>query len=586
MMRFIFWWIGIIIGSISWNTGTLIAQTATALEAYQSGRTYFNLRNYERALSFFEEAIVADQNFIDAYRSAIACYDALGRSRETLSLYQQAIERAPADKKLHYNLALTYLEIKDYDRVVLYLEKALEIDPFYTKATTQLETIQAYLQRQEVATTVVESPTPAQPHAEERQYYQNALDAYKQKDYQICLDRLAQYKGTIALPNTSYLKGIALQQLGEQAAAKEAYQQALHLAPNHLNSHLNLGRMYYNERDFVNASRHLTKAYAQRLNDHELLYALAKAYHHQPTEQTQAIQLLNEYLQYQPKNGEAWRLLGNSYSTLDQPKRAAQAYDRARQFAIVDDALSERIKQSVALYGKKASEMAKQGDYKGAIIVLERAVKEHPQEASLYFNLGLNYLEVRNMKQAQLQFTRTIELEPSHAKSYQALGLLYYEQEKYRESGTYYLAAIKAGKIDDIVYYKLGNCWFRLNRFQKAEEAYQKAIELNPQQKRYYMALGLTYLKRSEHHEAITAYKRAYELDPNCLDCRYHIAIAWFNMQELDRCIKICEEILERDDAFAKAYLLMGHCYHRRGEYGTAKDFQRQAQRLDPSLKY
>ena len=44
--------------------------------------------------------------------------------------------------------------------------------------------------------------------------------------------------------------------------------------------------------------------------------------------------------------------------------------------------------------------------------------------------------------------------------------------------------------------------------------------------------------------------------------------------------------ILERDDAFAKAYLLIGHCYHRRGEYGTAKDFQRQAQRLDPSLKY
>lgn len=586
MIRFILWWTGIIIGSISWNMGILIAQTATALEAYQSGRTYFNLKNYERALSFFEEAIVADQNFIEAYRSAIACYDALERSREALPLYQQAIKHAPADKKLHYNLALTYLEVKDYDQVVLYLEKALEIDPYYAKATTQLKTVQAYLERQEAGTAAVELSTSAQPHAEERQYYQRALDAYKQKNYQVCLDHLAQYKGTITLPNTSYLKGIALQQLGERAAAKEAYQQTLRLAPNHLNSHLNLGQMHYNDRDFVNASRHLAEAYTQRPNDRELLYTLAKAYQYQPAEQTQAVQLLNKYLQHEPKNGEAWLLLGNSYSHLDQPKRAAQAYDHARQFGVANDELSERIKQSVALYGNKASEMAKRGNYKGAIAVLERAVEEHAQEASLYFNLGLNYLEVGNLKQAQLQFDRTIELDPSHAKAYQALGLLCYEQEKYSEAGAYYLAAVNAGKADDVVYYKLGSCWFRLNRFQKAEQAYQKAIELNPQQKRYYMALGLTYLKRSEHYDAISAYKRAYELDPNCLDCRYHIAIAWFNMQELDRCIKICEEILERDDAFAKAYLLIGHCYHRRGEYGMAKDFQRQAQRLDPSLKY
>lgn len=585
MMRFFLGWMGIIIWGLLGNGTLLLAQSTAALEAYESGRTYYKLQNYERALPFFEQAIAADEGFMDAYRSAIACYEQLDRSSEALPLYQAAIQQAPSDKRLHYNLALTYLAQKDYDQATVYLEKALEIDPFYTKASTQLESIQAYLQRQEAAA-AAPLPTTAQPHAAERAHYQRALDAYKNNAYQGCLDELAAYQGTIALPNTYYLKGIALQQLGQREEAKAAYLQTLRLEANHLNSHLNLGRMYYNERDFASASHHLAQAHAQRPNDQQLLYALAKAYHYQPNEQVQAAALLNQYLQYQPQNGEAWRLLGNSYSALDQPKRAAQAYDRARQFGNADDELALRIEQSVALYGQKASEMAKRGNYEGAIEVLERAVEEHSKEASLYFNLGLNYLEVGNIKKAQLQFAKTIELEPSHAKAYQALGLLYYEQEKYSEAGAYYLAAVKAGKADDIVYYKLGSCWFRLNRFQKAEQAYKKAIERNPNQKRYHMALGLVYLKRSEHYDAIDAYKRAYELDPNCLDCQYHIAIAWFNMQELDRCIKICEDILERDDAFAKAYLLIGHCYHRRGEYGTAKDFQRQAQRLDPSLKY
>lgn len=585
MKRLIVWGIGIIIGGIFGNISLLSAQKAAALEAYESGYTYYKLQNYERALPFFKHAITEDNNFTDAYRSAIACYEQLNRSGEALSLYKAVLRLAPTDKRLYYNAALTHLDLKEHDQAVAYLEKALEIDPFYTKASTQLNSIQAYLQRQEATVTVSEPATP-QPHAEERACYQRALNAYKDNAYQDCLNELVAYQGTIALPNTYYLKGIALQQLGRREEAKTAYIQTLRLEADHFNSHLNLGRIYYNERDFASASYHLAQACTQRPNDRPLLYALAKAYHYQPKEQVRATELLKQYVQYQPQNGEAWRLLGNSYSALEQPKQAAQAYDRARQFGNADDELTQRIKESLALYGQKASDMAKHGNYEGAIKVLEHAVEEHPKEASLYFNLGLNYLEVGNIKKAQLQFTKTIELEPSHAKAYQALGLLYYEQEKYSEAGAYYLAAVNAGKADDIVYYKLGSCWFRLNRFQKAEQAYQKAIKQNPNEKRYYMALGLVYLKRSEHYDAIEAYKHAYALDPNCLDCQYHIAIAWFNMTELDRCIKICEEILERDDAFAKAYLLIGHCHHRRGEYGTAKEFQRQAQRLDPSLKY
>lgn len=557
------------------------AQTAAAMDAYQDGYSYYKLQNYERALSLFKQAIKADSNFLDAYRAAIACLDALDQSKEALPYYLNAIRVAPADKKLHYNLALTYMENKEYDQAKIYLNKALEIDPLYTKASTQLNALQRQKQSPKVESTVVEQ----KPYAAERRIYQRALNAYKQGRYQACLDTLQNYSGTIALANTQYLRGIALQQVGDRVTAKKAYQKALLLEDDHLNSHLNLGRIYYNERDYGKAATHLSEVYRQRSEDDRLLYDLAKAYYYNEAHK-KAAELLRTYVDRQPQSGEAWRLLGNSYRALDQSKRAAEAYDRAQQYGAADDQSEKRFDQSVADYGNKAREYAQQGNYEGAINLLEHAVSEYPEEASLYFNLGLNYLEVGNSKRAKIQFLKTIELEPRHAKAYQALGLLYYDQERYREAGAYYLSAIEAGKADDVIYYKLGSCWYRLNRYIKAEQAYKKAIEKNPIEKRYHMSLGLTYLATKEQNKAIDAFKEALKLDADCLDCQYHIAAAWFNMNEYQRCMDIAEAIVEQDDSFAKAYLLIGHAYHRMGKYGLAQEYQRKAQRLDPSLKY
>lgn len=558
------------------------AQEPEAIDAYQSGLTYHRLRNYEQALRFFEIAVEKDPDFVNAHRSLIDCHEQLGHTQEAIQGYVEAIKMAPSDKTLCYNLAMLYVDIKQHDQASLYLKKALQVDPFYQKAINRLEEIEQYLSRQKRQ--ILEEETIQIGNSPESQQYQKGLEAYRDKKYKACLAALAAYEGTITSANFYYLEAITRQQLGQRATAQKLYEKALTIDGEHFNSNLNLGRMFYNDNDFATAVTYFEQAHLRRPNDKKLLYDLAKAYHYNQ-QHNFAIAKLEEYTARNSDDGEAWRLLGSSYSQVGKNKSAASAFDRAKKFGVGDDDLYGRIAQDIADKGNKARALTKVGKYEAAIEVLERAVEEHSREASLYFNLGLNYLEVGNFKKAKAQFTRTVELEPAHAKAYQALGMLHYEQEEYRTAGAYFLASIEAGKQDEFLYYQMGNCWFKLKQFEKAVDTYKKAIALNSQEKNFFFSLGSTQLALNQNYKAIESMEKALELDPQYWEARYNIAVAYFKMNEFESCMAQADKILSQNPNYAKAYLIIGHSYHRMGKYGLALEYQDKAKRLDPSLK-
>jgi tetratricopeptide (TPR) repeat protein len=575
---------GILIVFILFFIGNVAAwaQKPEAIDAYQSGVTYHRLRNYEQAKGFFETAVALDRDFIDAHRSLIDCYEQLGETQLAIDAYVQAIAVAPSDKRLCYNLAMTYIELKEYNQATRYLKKALKIDPLYAKAINRLEEIDQYLSVKKRRT--LEAQTVQIGNSPESQHYQEALEAYREKRYKTCLNVLESYEGAVKSANFFYLEAIARQQLGQRAAAKKLYQQALGVDEEHFNSNLNSGRMFYNDGDYRSSVEYLEAAHLRRPNDQKLLFDLAQAYYYNE-QQVAASSKLEKYLERNSDDGEAWRMLGTSYSQLGKNKEAAQAFNRAKKYGIGDEDLYERISTDIADKGNQARALTKAGKYEAAIEVLEKAIEEHSEEASLYFNLGLNYLEVGNMRKARTQFARTVELEPDHAKAYQALGMLHYEQEEYKTAGAYYMATLEAGKRDEYVYYKMGSCWYKLNQYEKAIDAYKKAIAINDQEKHFFFSLGSAQLALNKQYKAIESMRKALEIDPQYWEAQYNIAVAYFKMSEYKTSITAAEKILQQNPNFAKAHLIIGHAYHRMGNYNLAREYQDRAKKLDPSLK-
>jgi tetratricopeptide (TPR) repeat protein len=568
-------------------TQLLMAQKPDAIEDYNAGLVYYKLKNYKDAIPFFEAAVKKDPNFIPAFRVLISCHEQEGQNDLAANLYEKVIEIAPSDKTLCYNLALTYLDLKKYNKSILYLKRALNIDPTYGKAASQLEEIESYLAKEQKNAEIKENEkknTGGDAKIFENEVYTLALKNYREKAYADCLTKLKAYAGEVTNPDFYYLMAISLQNLGDRAAGILAYERVLALDDLHFNTNLNLGRIYYNDKDYQRATELLETAYSRREKDLDLLYDLAKAHFYAKNYST-AIPYLDNYLKRNSDAGEAWRMLGESYSKTGKPKAASRAFGKADRHSKGSDELYERLEGSVAKYGREASEFSKNGKYKEAIAILEKGIMEHSKAASLHFNLGLNYIEVGNVKKASEEFRKTIDLEPAHAKAYQGLGLIHYEREEYRDAGAYYLATIEAGKQDEFVYYKLGSCFFKLKDFNKAVDAYQASIRLNSSQKRYHFGLGAAHMALNEHYDAIAAMETALKLDPMYLDAQYNIAVAYLKMNQYKKSIAEAEKVLAKDGEYAKAYLVIGHAHRRMGNYVLADNFQKKAERMDPSLK-
>lgn len=563
----------------------LHAQNSEAIKEYNAGLQYYNSRNYEGALPFFESAVRKDASFIHAYRCLISCHEQLGNTDVAISYYQKVIALTPSDKALVYNLAMTYMDKKDYEKCKIYLQKAVEIDPTYTKAADKLQELEAYLASlNKPNTNAGGGQTQERIATAEDLAYNKALDEYKHERYENALNQLKKTENEATKANYFYLMALCYQQLGDTKNAMLEYEATLELDDQHFDANVNLGRLFYNQKNFSEAAALFETAYERRKNDLELTFWTGKAYYFDKS-YAKAIPFLEKFMAANSTNGDAAFLLGDSYAKTNQQSKAAKYFDIAKQSGKNSD-LVESLKTTAAQYNDEASKYAESGNYTKAIEVLEKAITEHSNSTALYYNLGLDYMHVGNVTKAAEQFKKTIEIDPSHAKALQALGIIAYDKQDFGLAAAYYQATVDAGKADDQVMYKLGSCYYKLGRLEQAADTYKKAIALNAQEKQYFFALGLTHLQLKENDKSIAAFQSALQLDPAFLDAQYHICVNYVETNRFQECIDEAAKIIAKDAKYAKAYLITAHSYKRIGNYNLSDKFYNKAVELDPSLRF
>jgi tetratricopeptide (TPR) repeat protein len=563
------------------------AQSKDAIKEYNAGLEYYNISNYNAAIPFFKNAVEKDNSFYYAHRSLIACYEQTNQVDQAIDAYQACIKISPSDKGLVYNLSQTYIQQKKYDKAILWLRKALELDPTYAKAAQSLKEVEEYLAKQKkLQHQASEEIQGGNDNSTVNRIYNEALLAYRKKEYAealAILNSLDTDVNDVTNANFYYLKAIAYQQTGERHDAIEAYEMALEIDDRHFDSNNNLGVIYYNDESFSEAIPLFETAYSQRKNDRDLLYNLARAYYFNE-DYKEAAPLLDRYTQLDRDDAQAFFYLAEAYENIGQKRKSKEAFERAKELG-GNSEIADELQSSIAEYGNKAREFTKTGNYQKAIEILEEAITKHSEEASLRFNLGLNYLEIGNVKKAQAEFAKTVDLDPSHAKAYQGLGLIYYDKGDFSKAAAYYLATIEAGKADAYVQYKLGNCYYQLNRFNSAIEHYSQAIELKGDEKQFYFSLALAYLKNRNNNKSIAALQQALKIDPMFLDAQYHICINYIESNRFEDAVKEGQKLIKKDPNYAKGYLVIAHAYKRLGNLAEANRYKQRAVELDPSLR-
>jgi tetratricopeptide (TPR) repeat protein len=95
---------------------------------YNVGYTYFEERNYEKALEFFLKAESRGGNSVTVLSKIGNCYDILGNHPKAVEYHSKCIALDEADYGLYYNRGLAYLSMEAYKEAKDDFEKALTLE--------------------------------------------------------------------------------------------------------------------------------------------------------------------------------------------------------------------------------------------------------------------------------------------------------------------------------------------------------------------------------------------------------------------------------------------------------------------------
>jgi len=198
--------------SITLFSHTLDVTRDNPLACYNLGTAYYDLGRYRQAIQAYKQAIKTKHDYLDASYNLGNAYLRLGRYAEAINAFEQAVAINPDFAYAHSNLGAAYGKLGRYHEALQALKQAIAIDPNQLDACYNLGNVYASLGR-----------------------HQQAIDAFEQ--------------ATRIKPDDPFAwcnLGNAYAGLGRYRQAINVYKQAITIKPDYTDPRFNLGLTYMN----------------------------------------------------------------------------------------------------------------------------------------------------------------------------------------------------------------------------------------------------------------------------------------------------------------------------------------------------
>ena len=256
---------------------------------------------------------------------------------------------------------------------------------------------------------------------------------------------------------------------GNVDAARDAYQQALAVAPDHPDALNLLGTALLQLGQAEPAAAHLERAARARRNHPGVLGNLAQAYF-----------ALARYAEAR----EAFR-------------KASRLDPGAAQYPL-------GIANSLAMEGKLAE----------AEVLLRRLVSRFPREALAWFNFGNVLRDLEHPAEALECFVKALELDPGHVDARNNLGGVLQKLHRFEDAEREYRACIAQAPGYTLAKCNLASVLIDVGRFQAAEAVLRELIAAAPEMGDAHTFLGAALGHQGRLREALAHHREAVRLAP------------------------------------------------------------------------
>lgn len=434
------------------------------------GVVHLHLKQYEKAIDFITRAICQNDSIASFFSNRGAAYKGLGQFQNAISNYDRALELDPQNPAFILNQAITQVAAGKKKEAIQTYRKAIQLKPEYIDALINLGNL---LQ-------------------EEEDGVEEAIAICRQ------VVKLAP-----KVPTSHFNLANALAKLEEPEAAEQSYKQALRLAPNDIDTLKNYAAFLTSQQQYEAAITVLKKAIALQPGCWEIRNNLGIVYAEQE-EFESAIKCFRDALKRAPENHEILFHLGKALEASNQlqdamvtfrevlvkhPNHFGAAFQLGSLSAALGDLeyayeIFQNLYQSdqtntACLYGMGCIRL-RQNKVGSAVSYFELLVELEPDHLQSRLHLIELYASQLRNNEAEAQVKQAIKDHPENATLWSYRGHFSKQKRQSKKALRYFQRALELDDSSAAAYCNLATIHHDMGQFEEAKEALGKAYQLNP----------------------------------------------------------------------------------------------------------
>jgi tetratricopeptide (TPR) repeat protein len=379
--------------------------------SYYIGKIYVDSKKFNKAKNYFKKAIRIQKDFSQAIMALGLIYEELEQFKSAEKTYKRYLKKNPSDTLILSRLVQLMFTREEFREVIQYAERLSDYEPDNLNLKVKLGILYTDVKKYKNAIQTFKDLLTHAPENDKILYYLGAI-----------FQELAEYENAI-----SYFAKISDKSGLYQDSSLQIAQMLSNLAKNeYLNKKIE-GNFHKNFISFVDSKvteftafkvdfSIIKASYYESLedndeaieileyvkdsksfnNDHRFylaaLYEKEEAY-------SKATQLIEEVIEYDPKNAHAWNFLG--YSLVERGEKLDKAFEYLKR-AIVLSPNDGYIRDSLGWYYFKT------GKVKKALVELKLAAQNVPSDISINKHLAIVYTSLKNFKKAKSYIKRAL----------------------------------------------------------------------------------------------------------------------------------------------------------------------------------
>lgn len=134
--------------AIEFYEKALELQPKSELALYEISLSYFSLKDYKNTVKYCNKILKkGKKHLLPAYINKGNALDMMGKSKKSIKVFEEAIEKLGDHYLLHFNLAINHLKMNETDKAEVHFKEAVQNNPFHGSSHFYLAKINHFNQK-------------------------------------------------------------------------------------------------------------------------------------------------------------------------------------------------------------------------------------------------------------------------------------------------------------------------------------------------------------------------------------------------------------------------------------------------------